>query len=208
VRRVISHAYFRVQACFQQFSKTSIGCAAWIQIIVRLRVDDHFAMTKKGAGSAGSASSRGSGSSKASKGVASSPLKKKTKGIGSNPQTVASVSSPGKQTSGSKSSKIKADHGILLGLDHTDENMELAFDGSGSLERLFGDTKGAPLIDEIFSWFGAGAVDVPWFVTGSRGIIPSPLNRQIQETVCESYKNRIFEEGLAQDVAGILGEHK
>jgi hypothetical protein len=156
-------------------------------------------MARKGSsGAAGAAAPSTSGSTQ---GQATSPARKKVR-MGLSPKK--SLPSPSQRRS-DKSSKNKGARGILLDKERTDDNLKIAFASSGSLELLFGDTKGAPLIDAIFFWFGDGVVDVPWYSNGSRGIIPSPLNRQIQETVCESYKDRILDEGLSQDVAGILG---
>jgi hypothetical protein len=157
-------------------------------------------MARKGSsGAAGTAAPATSGSTQGR--ATTSPAKKKVR-MGLSPKKM--LASPNQKRS-DKSSKNKGDRGILLGKERTDDNLKIAFASSGSLELLFGDSKGALLIDTIFSWFGDGVVDVPWYLNGSRCIIPSPLNRQIQETVCESYKDRILDEGLSQDVAGILG---
>ncbi|CAK9107954.1 unnamed protein product, partial [Durusdinium trenchii] len=72
---------------------------------------------------------------------------------------------------------------------------------------LFGDLTGASLMDAIWEKFGVGEQDVEWFYKTDGGeqartIMRSPLSRQIQESTCSEYMQRLYREGLSQLASG------
>ena len=74
---------------------------------------------------------------------------------------------------------------------------------------LFGDLTGASLMDAIWEKFGVGEQDVEWFYKTDGGeqartIMRSPLSRQIQESTCSEYMQRLYREGLSQLASGCL----
>ena len=99
------------------------------------------------------------------------------------------------------------DKGILWGKSEKDlDRLHVdIFDPAVDFKFLFGDLRGAVLLDEIYRWYGDGEYDIPWFdLQNKRTIIRSPLSREIQEATCMSYKARILQEGLSQMASGSI----
>eukprot|EP00969_Alexandrium_andersonii_P270564 11959153-Alexandrium_andersonii.AAC.1 len=69
------------------------------------------------------------------------------------------------------------------------------------MEELFGKCVGAIMLEKVFSVFGEGEADIPWFSDGRRNIVRSEQNRPIQEVVVQKYMTGIMEHGLSEDVA-------
>eukprot|EP00973_Karenia_brevis_P013661 1853931-Karenia_brevis.AAC.1 len=56
------------------------------------------------------------------------------------------------------------------------------------------------LVECIFTIWGDGYADVPWFAQdGSRNIVKHELNRNVKEHVVSLYSKRMLGEGLTQD---------
>lgn len=103
--------------------------------------------------------------------------------------------------------------GVLTGKDpHQKFNLDFdLFDATQnySVEYLFGNLEGAPLVDSILEWFVVEEANIPFYFTDTGGtvcrtIVRSPLSRPIQEKTVSVYKQRIFKEGLGQRVAGVV----
>lgn len=100
--------------------------------------------------------------------------------------------------------------GILEGKDPTQvskKELEQAVRDASTPQELFGNLSSSAMIEQIFSWFGDGTLDVPWcFLNGVGQMMPSvvasPHNRPLQETTVEEYQERMLKDGYHQDVAG------
>ena len=100
--------------------------------------------------------------------------------------------------------------GILEGKDPTQvskKEMEQAIRDASTPQELFGSMSSSAMIEKIFSWFGDGTLDVPWYFPNGVGqmmpsVVASPHNRPLQETTVEEYQERMLKDGYHQDVAG------
>ena len=84
---------------------------------------------------------------------------------------------------------------------------DAAWSPDGSLEQVFGPhVTGAALIEAIFGFYGDPKnehLDIEWLGDDGRpNIVPDPLNRPLQLSTVEEYKQRIFHSGLSYDCAG------
>ena len=90
--------------------------------------------------------------------------------------------------------------------------LEDIYNPNGTIQGLFGDLNGLLLETAIFAMFGEdGHTDIPWYSDAKcslRAIVRHPLNREIQETVCENYKNKMLTDGFSQDVSGAYAPTK
>ena len=81
------------------------------------------------------------------------------------------------------------------------------FDPAVTIEELFGNMSGAPLLDAILEFYGDGLVDLDWYAKdkdGSviRSMVRSPLSRCIQEGTVQCYMKKILDDGFSQAVSG------
>lgn len=98
--------------------------------------------------------------------------------------------------------------GMLTGKKLGDSDLGCdPFCPDSTVEQLFGNLDGGPLVDAICEFYRVDEKTVPWFIKSENGEMVrtmqrSSWSRELQEDTLCQYKQRILNEGLSQRVAG------